>query len=234
MTGSDVCLAIDTSARAGSVALLTPKGRLLSKALGPDLAHGRELTPTIRQMLRQEGLDPLDVELLVVGLGPGSYTGVRVAAATALGFALASGCRLVGASSFAAKAFEAGKPGETLFVAGGGRGEMCTYAAFQVNELGVEEIVPHGIATWREAAGRLAEGWIVTGEDAPRLVESSGRELEIRDPSVPRAGPLLELGRILFEQRGATPVEGIKPLYLRKSSAEINWQRRQKGHRKGR
>ncbi len=67
-----------------------PKGR----------EHNRALVPTVRGLLEQLGWTPADLTGIVVGIGPGSYTGLRIGLMLAKTLAYAVGCRLVAVPSF--------------------------------------------------------------------------------------------------------------------------------------
>ncbi|TVP44312.1 MAG: tRNA (adenosine(37)-N6)-threonylcarbamoyltransferase complex dimerization subunit type 1 TsaB [Gemmatimonadales bacterium] len=108
-------LAFDTSSDLGSVALLVD-GEILGRRFLPD--RGRQaalLVPRIREALEASNLAPSDLSGLVVGRGPGSFTGVRIAAATARGLSHALGLPVwtfsslqAGAASYGALAGELG------------------------------------------------------------------------------------------------------------------------------
>ena len=72
------------------------------------MGHTRRLTPLIAEALARAQVAPRDLKWLAADLGPGSFTGVRVGLATAEALALASGARLLGASSLASLAHGAG------------------------------------------------------------------------------------------------------------------------------
>lgn len=90
-------LAIDTSTTRGSVALFDGERVLIDETFTSDRSHGSLLVPVIQRAL--EMVKKLDV--LAVGLGPGSYAGVRIAIATAMGLSMALGARLFGIPSVA-------------------------------------------------------------------------------------------------------------------------------------
>src|SRR6266511_1772193 len=83
-------LAIETSSSRGSIALL--EGReLIEEAPFPEgLVHGREITVHLEEVMTRRGIAPGKLEAIAVGVGPGSYTGIRVGvtAAKTLAFAL--------------------------------------------------------------------------------------------------------------------------------------------------
>ncbi len=99
-----VLLALDTSSTFGSVAVsvngaVTARGWILERS-----AQAARLVPAIERTLDEAGLDRKALEGIVVGRGPGSFTGVRIAAATARGLARALGIPVWARSSLAAAA----------------------------------------------------------------------------------------------------------------------------------
>jgi len=111
-------LAFDTSSDTGSVALLAD-GEILGRRFLPD--RGRQaalLVPRIGEALEEAGLVPSDLSGLVVGRGPGSFTGVRIAAATARGLSHALGIPVWAFSSLQAGAASYGAMTEGLRGAG--------------------------------------------------------------------------------------------------------------------
>jgi tRNA threonylcarbamoyladenosine biosynthesis protein TsaB len=97
-------LAFDTATRATTVALLdTDRGVELGLRDDPDPGarprHTACLMPLIRESLAQAGWSWADIDLLAVGTGPGTFTGLRIGVATARALAHARGIRLVGVST---------------------------------------------------------------------------------------------------------------------------------------
>ena len=104
-------LAFDTSSRHASASLLSG-ARELGSAHGQGTArHGDTLLPLIERVLHDAGIARTELGLLVVGTGPGSFTGLRVGLAVAKGLALGLGCPLVGVSSPVALALAAAPQG---------------------------------------------------------------------------------------------------------------------------
>ena len=90
-------LAIDTSTTHGSVALLVDGELRLDETFTSDRSHSASLFPILE---RARALVP-GVDQVAVGLGPGSYAGVRIAIAAAIGLEMGLGARLVGIPSVA-------------------------------------------------------------------------------------------------------------------------------------
>lgn len=102
-------LALDTSTAACSVALRRSDGELFehrpaSARLGERPAHTTELLPALLEVVGAAGIELADVERLVVGVGPGAFTGLRIGLATARAIVTAGGAELRAVSSLAALA----------------------------------------------------------------------------------------------------------------------------------
>src|SRR6185436_9866222 len=103
----------------------------------------------IEAALRQAGWEREDVECIAVGLGPGSYTGIRVAISLAQGWQLAREVRILGISSvecIAARAQAEGRYGKVGIAIDAQRNEFY-FAQYEINQGGYAEIEPLHIAT---------------------------------------------------------------------------------------
>ncbi len=188
-------LAIDTSTSQGSVALLDGGHVLLDESCLADRNHGCTLVPLIQRA--RELVDRFDC--IAVGLGPGSYAGVRIAIATAMGLAMADGARLVGIPSVAAWECEkdhhlaiGDARRETFYFTKVERG-LCTEGPLLVDAAGLVA---------RVAA--LAD-WPVLSAEPLALVPHAAVAL-------PRA---ITLARLAAEGRGIFVEGDLEPLYLR-------------------
>lgn len=100
-------LALDTTSRAGSVALARDGGVLDQQRGDPSRTHGERLPGDIGDLLERHGLTVADVDLYAVAAGPGSFTGLRVGIATIQGLALAHARPVVPVSALVALAYGA-------------------------------------------------------------------------------------------------------------------------------
>jgi tRNA threonylcarbamoyladenosine biosynthesis protein TsaB len=102
-----VLLALDTSTLTLSLALTTgvgPQARAVEQlALGPPRKQSEMLPGEIEALLARHGVALSGLEGIVVGLGPGSFTGLRVGLATVKALAYAARLRVTGVSSLAAR-----------------------------------------------------------------------------------------------------------------------------------
>ncbi len=98
-------LAVDTSAPAGGVALLSPEsGEVLVKRLPAEIRTSRVLLPAIRDILYEANAREESLVAVAAALGPGSFTGLRIGLATVKGLVMGLGCPLYGISSLDAMA----------------------------------------------------------------------------------------------------------------------------------
>ena len=168
MTGPNrTILAFDTSSRLGSV-IVTADGKVLARAfLRSPRRHAARLLPAIRGVLVASGTQLGDLAGIVVGSGPGSFTGVRVAAATAKGLTEGCGVPLWSYSSLMAasasrgvwlpagwsgptgwrtthedEAAEASEPDAPCYVLFDARGNRVYAGCYRVRSASVDVLVP--------------------------------------------------------------------------------------------
>lgn len=122
-----ITLAIETSTPQGSVAVTDGASVLFVQEFFADRGHSSELFLALERMVA--AVPPADQ--IAVGLGPGSYSGVRVAISAALGLALTSGARMLGVSSIAAFDVEA----EEYVAIGDARRGMFHFSRVRNSEL---------------------------------------------------------------------------------------------------
>jgi len=227
-------LGLDTSTRAGSVALVE-EGRVLGsiEVAGP-LDHSTRLLPSVEFLLDRLGLTLAELDAIAVTRGPGSFTGVRVGLATALGLARSAGKPAVGVTSLEALAVAGGLTKDEVWVCpwiGAGRGEVyaAAYACAGPGH-GCEERLPPAVEAperWLERLGEARARFVGDGAEAYRELLESRRGPD----SVGGRGPWFlarataRIGeRLLLEGGGAGSLE---PLYLRPSDAEAARRRRE-------
>jgi tRNA threonylcarbamoyladenosine biosynthesis protein TsaB len=88
-------LAIETSGRVGSVALVQDGMVVAEDEFPHGLKHAAEMIPRIDRLCREQGWRPMDLREVYVSAGPGSFTGLRIGVTLAKTLALATGARLV-------------------------------------------------------------------------------------------------------------------------------------------
>src|SRR5262249_39117234 len=101
-------LLIETSSgKSGHVALAESETLLSVRRLDESRRHARDLAPALQALLAEAGWTPRDINAVLVSVGPGSSTGLRVGVMSAKIFAYATGCAILGIEAFAAVARQA-------------------------------------------------------------------------------------------------------------------------------
>ncbi len=119
-------LAIDTASSLAGIALYDENGVAAEHSWTSRAHHTVDLVPNIVTLLKQQGLAAADLTGLAVGLGPGSFTGLRIGMSVAKGFALAQNLPLVGVPSLYAIAHaHADQHGPLWAVIAAGRGRFA-------------------------------------------------------------------------------------------------------------
>src|SRR5215813_9385639 len=99
-------LGLDTGSPVASIALVVD-GRLAGQSARPVTSHGAALPGAVAQLLDDAHLRAADLTGIAVGIGPGSFTGLRIGLSYAKGLAFATGARIVGVNSLDAMALAA-------------------------------------------------------------------------------------------------------------------------------
>lgn len=95
MTQKPLILAVETSAPIGSVAIALGEKMLAEATFSAPMKHSAELFPAIHNLLRRLGKKPKQIEHIYISTGPGSFTGLRIAVATAKAMQFAAGTKVV-------------------------------------------------------------------------------------------------------------------------------------------
>lgn len=218
-------LAFDTSTSLGSVAL-GRGGRLIGEVVvGVSVRHSEALLPAIDYILESGGLGPRDLAALVVGGGPGSFTGLRVAGATAKGLLRVLGIPLYSYSGLLGLAATLGtgvpgRPIAALFDAR--RGEVYA-GVYTFSPTGVEthlEPTPLPVEALLAEVGDLDP--IYLGDGALRYaeaIEKVGGQIAPPFLAVPRASGLLWLAETIPEAGRVEEVAAWEPEYIRDAGA---------------
>ena len=98
-------LALDSTATTASVALCEDSSLIAFTTLNAGLTHSEALLPLVEQLLQRAHLTPADIDIFAASQGPGSFTGVRIGAATIKGLAFGRGKPCIGVSTLEALAY---------------------------------------------------------------------------------------------------------------------------------
>ncbi|HWL52617.1 MAG TPA: tRNA (adenosine(37)-N6)-threonylcarbamoyltransferase complex dimerization subunit type 1 TsaB [Chthoniobacteraceae bacterium] len=194
-------LVIETSTSQGSLALFDGENLVRSESFAATRSHSARLFVLLEQFLADEPRRP---GTIVVGLGPGSYAGVRIAIAAAIGLGLATGARLVGLSSLA------GLGDGSYLALGDARRDTFYFATVREGAGIAQEDGPRLLDAETLAATLASEtwrGWPIRASEPLAIAPGA----EIVFPCAQR------LGRLALAGKGQLFFDQLEPIYLREA-----------------
>ncbi len=201
-------LILDTAIHQCACAVRLDDGRVISRAERLDKGHAERLPDMVAEAMAEAEIVFSDLTQLACGIGPGSFTGIRVALSLARGYSLALGLPVIGVTTLEAMAAPfLGK--QVLAAISAGRGEVYTQAfdaqgiptcpaqCVTIDQIG--ELLPVGVgcSVGSGAEGLQLEGWAYTGHDLPDIAAAAN-----------------------IAARRAPEVGSLSPLYLRPPDAK--------------
>ena len=233
-------LAFDTATPATTVALALADENLLTRRHEPGPGerpgHVSELLPLALELLAEAGLTFAQLDRLAIGVGPGTFTGLRIGVATARALAQAQGLPLVGVSTLRSLAAGAGAAaGPVLAVLDARRGEAfaAAWAAGQAEQVGgagstpllaPAALTPEALA---QAVAALPVAPVAVGDGAIRfrdVLEAAGAVVPADDSAAHRVDAAVHARLAAAMEPDAS--DAVLPAYLRLPDAELALRRR--------
>ncbi|MBA6264863.1 tRNA (adenosine(37)-N6)-threonylcarbamoyltransferase complex dimerization subunit type 1 TsaB [Colwellia sp. Bg11-12] len=226
-------LAIDASTEACSVALTFNNQTISEFELAPQ-SHSLLLLPMIDRLLKKADIKLAQLDGLIFGQGPGSFTGVRIGVGVAQGLAFAADLKVVGVSTLQAMAQKAYRLHQQVEVIATIDARMSeVYAGYyQLNAQGIMEaalndtvLPPAKLAEY--LSGCLTENQQVygvgTGWDAYKT-QLEALKINAGTPEIifPHAEELLDIGQYYFSKGMAVSAENAQPVYVRDT---VSWKK---------
>jgi tRNA threonylcarbamoyladenosine biosynthesis protein TsaB len=221
MPDFDRVLVLETAGKIGQAALAADGTVIAEAQLGQERRRASDLAMVVDRLFREAGWEPQSLTAVVVGLGPGSYTGLRVGLASAKALAYATGCRFFGVETFAAIALRTpADAGRVSVIADALQGRLFRRdfrrSGTDLESAGPLEVV--GATDWLAglqpgnwATGPAAGSWEGKLPTGVHLIKTNDRE--------PRPSDVLMVARSCAWAT-VTDMWSAEPLYLRGSSAE--------------
>ena len=227
-------LAIDTATQVSSVAVASVDKLAAELTMQAKLTHSETLMPHIKEVLRMANVRKENLEGIAVSIGPGSFTGLRIGLAAAKAMAYALNLPIVGVSTLKALAFHYPVPGiriVSLLDAQKGNAYRESYEwehgelriVNPVEVLPIAEILAECAESGREVVvlGDIAARRIRGKVDLPSNVSVAPAHLVM-----PRSACVAMLGLQEFAAGHADNVMNMEPVYIRRSEAEVLWEKR--------
>ncbi len=226
-------LSIDTTADICSVALLVGDERYAFHEYRPR-EHAKILLPEIHRLLAKAQMLAADLDSIVFGRGPGSFTGVRIATGVAQGLAYSANCSVISVSTLQSLAFTAAQTGaQDIWVALDARMSEVYFCRYLVNSQGIPMSVCDEIVTapdslpvdFSERTAFIGNGWLA---GYPLNSAFEGRDFtEFEKTSLPNAMDSALLAQRLLDHSLTEPLlpEKAIPTYLRDN---VTWTQKPK------
>ncbi|MDH3891629.1 MAG: tRNA (adenosine(37)-N6)-threonylcarbamoyltransferase complex dimerization subunit type 1 TsaB [candidate division Zixibacteria bacterium] len=218
-------LAIDTSTSQMNLALKFGDDRFVKLSENVGTSHGQVLMRKVQDLLNSASAKSDQIDAIVVCIGPGSFTGLRISLAAAKGMAEALGIPVVGVSLFDIACHKLREVSSDVCVVVPFKADESFVGLFSRGRVDPEQV--------RSVRVEQFEQFV-----AGRSVTTIGFELPdhlnpMSDASVPwclefDASDILEIGMSRLEASDLDDLSSLEPLYIQKSQAEIRYEQRRK------
>ncbi len=231
-----IVIGIETSTANTSVAIGTEREIVGAVSLAGKAGQG-SVTPALEQLCAWTGIDLSQIGGIAVGIGPGLFTGLRVGVQTAKSLAQVLTIPMVGITSLDALAFSVRHTHRLIVpIVDGRRGEVF-YAVYRSLPGGVVRGHDYSVATPDHLCAELETlpGEMLAVGDGAILyrdqLEELGSRVEFASTirARPEAAALVELAVPRFLREEYDRPDEVTPFYLRRSDAEIAWDKRDRG-----
>ena len=222
-------LAFDTSTEYLSLAL--QQGDAVFKFdCNAGQTHSQLILPQIQALLNTANMQLNDLQGIAFGAGPGSFTGVRIAAGVAQGLGFGAGLPVVGVCTLLALA-EASGAGKVIACLDARMGEVY-HAAYEKINGAWQTVIAPGLYKPEVAPAIQGEGWVGAGSGWQTYAEQLGaayaEQLKAMRPQLlPTASAILELAQPVFASGNAKPAGEAMPVYIRNRIALKTTEREQ-------
>lgn len=220
-------LLIETSGMLGAVALADELALRAVVSLSTARKHARDLVPSIQQLYQQLEWTPAQTDWIVVDVGPGSYTGLRVGLTTAKTLAYVANARVASVDTMRVMAQSIPEDALHASVIVDAQQGQVYYSLFERSD-NFKSPAIH-IAPAEQWASELQPGTFVTGPALDRFEKLVPAHCQLAPPEQrqPSVEMLWKACQAQLQAETSDDLWSLEPLYLRASSAEIKWDRRQ-------
>lgn len=231
-------IALDSSGLVASVAVLEDDVLRAEYTVDYKKTHSQTLLPMLDEICRMINLDKKEVDAVAVAAGPGSFTGLRIGSATAKGIALALQIPVIEVPTLAGLAYNLFGASELICPIMDARRNQVYNGLYRFREGRMETVEDQRALAVEELSEELNErneAVILLGDGVAVYRESLEKLLKVPHLYAPasccrqRAGSVGALGAVLYAEGKAVPSFEHVPIYLRKSQAEREREKAEKG-----
>jgi len=210
-------LGIDTSTKTTAIGLIEDEKVLAEYNLTGLVSHSESVTDMIEEIFDKFNFELSDIDLISVGVGPGSFTGLRIGITIAKVMAFSLDKDVIGVSSLVANAMN--EYGKVLNIVDARRGNV--YASIIDNTDEVKILMEDKMTSFEEIKDEVNkyENVVVTGIDGDKFIDELPNSRLSLNKSMSGVN-IAKLGLIEFKKRGADDAFNLVPNYLKLSQAE--------------
>jgi len=229
-------LGIESSTQAASVAIGSEQGIIGSCLVTRGVSHGSFILPAVEFLMKEVNLSYRNLSAVAVGLGPGLFTGLRVGVATAKTLAQALSVPIIGVSSLDLLAFDVRYSNRLICAVVDAKRKEVFFAFYRQVPGGITResgyVVGSPSRLLAEIEGTKGDFLLIgNGALLYRDTLEEGRKVEFGSMAnaFPRAASLVELALPRLFREDYDRLFDLEPFYMRRSDAEINWDRKVAG-----
>ena len=228
-------LALETATLVSGVALATESSLFAAWKLETAKTHSELLLPHVEMLLQAAQVEKQELKAVAVSLGPGSFTGLRIGLATAKALAYALRIPLIGVPTLEALAYNCPVPGVLLSPFLDAQKGNVYQGRYHIENGRVVEVQPPRVVAFQKALEELVadgEPAMALGEGVAWLQQPEYKALQealVPTPlsvAMPRAASVAALAWQRLQQGDSDEAMTLEPMYIRRSEAEVLWEKR--------
>ncbi len=228
-------LSFDTSTKAASIALLKGDELIGEVFINDKRTHSQKLMPMLESLFKLGDITMDDIDLLAVCIGPGSFTGLRIAMATVKAIAHVKNLKIVAVNSLESLAFNLGHTAKKIISILDAQGKNLYTASYKMEKNILKQVSEIEVLEIDELVARIKEEGqevLILGEGLDKSKEAFKFDLvEFASPdkNVSKASSVAVLASEKYRKNiDVYTCYDIEPLYIRKSQAEIQYEEKQR------
>lgn len=228
-------LGLDTSTKVATIAVIDEEKVIGEYSLSKDMSHSEKLMPMIKEILDNIDLKIQDIDLYTVGLGPGSFTGLRIGIATMKSFSHLFDKAIIGVSTLESLAYNLHENGSIIMPMIDARRDRVYTGLYKFDQGQLKEIEGAQILEISDLKEKTAaydklifngDGSLVYREEIKSLLGHKAR-FASRGQNISRAASICEIGIQKYNKGKRDSYFTLEPDYIRATKAERDLKEKQ-------
>ena len=219
-------LGIDTSSKFLNIALSEDEDIIKEESHLLDRAQASRLIPIVKELLQKSKTPVKKIDAFIIGLGPGSFTGLRIGVSAVKGFGIAMGKPCIGVASIDAIACNAGeKDRDIVPIIDAKRGQV--YAAIYRRKSGrVVRLSDYMVLPIAKLLKKIKRGPVFLGDGVPlyreNILSADKKAIFLEEQYwYPGAGNIIKLGSSRIKKAKKPGLDKLTPLYLYPDDCQV-------------